>query len=1697
MLGSRATPGLMVLTLRHLYQTIERTSKEKSRSYKVSLSYVEVYNENIRDLLSNSDEYLDLREDPIKGNCVAGVSEHVVTNTDDILELLTAGNKRRSQEPTAANRESSRSHAVLQIHVQGRETAVNGRGRGAAASLRAGKLCLIDLAGSERAANTKNSGIRLLEGANINRSLLALGNCITALVQGKGSFVPYRDSKLTRLLKDSLGGNCKTVMISCISPAGASFEETCNTLKYANRAKNIKTQVVRNEETKVAVHISEYEHLISGLRSEVATLKSKLAATGATVGIRDGLGMLPSSYAGGMAMAAATAAGGGGAALSPGAVLRRTSMVAAAAGLSAAALSSPALRRTGIGRAISPIRSPHGGNGGNAGPGSGASGGSPGLFPSLDGAADRSPSSGLPGHSSSPDRRDAHGMVLPEPIIGIDGVVDPASYPVPEGFILINAAEAAAAAEKLRVLREALVTNFQERMQLRRSLIELQAQNVVNQAEVGKRQMDIARWESEAASSSSSSAAGDALSPLLSPGGGKGPQGQAAAAAAAARKEVQELQHSVAANNKIKAQLLSRLEDATQESDGIRAALDEQCNSDERRELLSLEYRVCLLELEKVELEQSGLLAQRRLQAQEVEVRKLRLALKARDRLLKAQAAALASAGLASPLVAAIRQHASGLAAIDAEILGANNSSMMSDADVDTSSNNALFGGGGGLLDNINSSHIGDGVDDDGDGNEDSMGSGFHVATSSVAAAAAASGSTPAKRQQHQQSGVSAPSSYPMTDVASSALADLPHGVREYALAADAEVAAALQGDSSPSHRGHRGSAASSIGAGRDTGKSPGATKSSASKHGSSSKHSAGEGGSPRMGLASLFGFGKGSRQQQHAVDSDAKQHDDGDDGHDNATASGSPSGRGRSAAPGSGDRSQQEAQQHHHHRRHENHSNNGKFGSTLLEGGNEWMGSRPATIAAAAAAVEGDYSSTPQKGQQRQSRLVDGKQQDTVMDRSPRPGPGQASPAAPPPAPPSSSQHPGSVVGAASTSSASMAQADHLGQYLHSQSASPNTTTMQSPTKAGSWLERAAELVKKGFKKRDNSKGPTPREPSVPRPAAPINEPPALAPLQPSGSGYSSDAGVNAVSTSDVTIASVQAGVLGAPRGRSLGPVRENSFSGYHAGSRSNSRNNSYVYATGGAAGAGGGNYNAGDVSMGSAVNSSMTSIGSAGPAAAAAGGGIGGGSVSTARAEGLRALSSVSRSSSMGRDQHHVMGAAIAPLPPASSSSLPHLPLPAPSSSSSSSLAPIDNSKVPRRLSANATSYNNIVAAAQQQQQAVDGGRGSSGDDLTSARSPSSGAGVSPVGAQAYGAGSSRPPTGQHAAHHQHSSNSVPATTSTGGGMQKKHSASNVGGAGSGHPPPGRPPMAGAGSAGTAFANVGSASFDPISTMEIHAALGNNNSNHGSNVVQPLSAWQRGAVGGGIASRGIRGDSGATPSNSSRMAADSRESKDSKEDDDAGGTDPVVAAYGSAAAGGRGTATSAAAASAAGTKASGRRPGGGGAVWQSNITNSKVVVKGVERALAAAAAAAAVGEEVSSYGGIAYGGNSSSSGANAQPPSGGAAPHYSAARAATDLSHAISAYSIGPVINNNAGKGKQKKHTAASRENQAASSSSGPVKDAASILAAAADLDEHGMCPAEGIPGPGGGKQPHVVARGGLVGGARVIRNPDERPL
>uniref|UniRef100_A0A452Q9E0 Kinesin-like protein KIF19 n=1 Tax=Ursus americanus TaxID=9643 RepID=A0A452Q9E0_URSAM len=273
MLGTDHEPGIYVRTLNDLFRAIEETSDDME--YEVSMSYLEIYNEMIRDLLNPALGYLELREDSKGVIQVAGITEVSTINAKEVMQLLMKGNRQRTQEPTAANQTSSRSHAVLQVAVRQRSRVKN-----ILQEVRQGRLFMIDLAGSERASQTQNRGQRMKEGAHINRSLLALGNCINALSdKSSNKYVNYRDSKLTRLLKDSLGGNSRTVMIAHISPASSAFEESRNTLTYAGRAKNIKTRVKQNL-LNVSYHIAQYTSIIADLRGEIQRLKCKIEEQG-------------------------------------------------------------------------------------------------------------------------------------------------------------------------------------------------------------------------------------------------------------------------------------------------------------------------------------------------------------------------------------------------------------------------------------------------------------------------------------------------------------------------------------------------------------------------------------------------------------------------------------------------------------------------------------------------------------------------------------------------------------------------------------------------------------------------------------------------------------------------------------------------------------------------------------------------------------------------------------------------------------------------------------------------------------------------------------------------------------------------------------------------------------------------------------------------------------------------------------------------------------------------------------------------------------------------------------------------------------------------------------------------------------------------------------------------------------------------
>uniref|UniRef100_A0A8C7XXR1 Kinesin-like protein n=1 Tax=Oryzias sinensis TaxID=183150 RepID=A0A8C7XXR1_9TELE len=269
MIGSPDDPGVIYRTMKELFKRMEDVKEEKE--FAVTFSYLEVYNEQIRDLLANAGP-LNVREDSAKGVVVQGLTLHQPKSAEHLLEALDSGNRNRTQHPTDMNATSSRSHAVFQIYLrqQDKTASLN-------QNVCMAKMSLIDLAGSERASATNAKGARLREGANINRSLLALGNVINALAdpKSKKAHIPYRDSKLTRILKDSLGGNCRTVMIANVSPSSKSYDDTHNTLKYANRAKEIKTSLKSNV-VSLDSHIGQYAVICEKQRKEILQLKQKL-----------------------------------------------------------------------------------------------------------------------------------------------------------------------------------------------------------------------------------------------------------------------------------------------------------------------------------------------------------------------------------------------------------------------------------------------------------------------------------------------------------------------------------------------------------------------------------------------------------------------------------------------------------------------------------------------------------------------------------------------------------------------------------------------------------------------------------------------------------------------------------------------------------------------------------------------------------------------------------------------------------------------------------------------------------------------------------------------------------------------------------------------------------------------------------------------------------------------------------------------------------------------------------------------------------------------------------------------------------------------------------------------------------------------------------------------------------------------------
>lgn len=268
MQGAWADPekrGVIPNSFEHIFTHISRSQNQQ---YLVRASYLEIYQEEIRDLLAkDQNKKLELKENPETGVYIKDLSSFVTKNVKEIEHVMNLGNQTRAVGTTNMNEHSSRSHAIFMITVECSETGLDGEDH-----IRVGKLNLVDLAGSERQSKTGAPGERPKEASKINLSLSALGNVISALVDGKSTHIPYRDSKLTRLLQDSLGGNAKTIMVATLGPASHSYDESLSTLRFANRAKNIKNKPRVNEDPK--------DTLLREFQEEIVRLKAQLEKRG-------------------------------------------------------------------------------------------------------------------------------------------------------------------------------------------------------------------------------------------------------------------------------------------------------------------------------------------------------------------------------------------------------------------------------------------------------------------------------------------------------------------------------------------------------------------------------------------------------------------------------------------------------------------------------------------------------------------------------------------------------------------------------------------------------------------------------------------------------------------------------------------------------------------------------------------------------------------------------------------------------------------------------------------------------------------------------------------------------------------------------------------------------------------------------------------------------------------------------------------------------------------------------------------------------------------------------------------------------------------------------------------------------------------------------------------------------------------------
>ena len=267
MVGNNDNCGIMIRTIKDLFSII---NKDKEKKYCIKISYIEIYNEVIKDLLSSETKPppLELRSDPKKGVIIQNAEIKIVTNEIDAYKLILKGNKHRTEKSTDFNESSSRSHALLQIYLEVQENFLSFKN-----DVTFGKFIMVDLAGSEKTSvNSKATS----ESGSINKSLLALGKCINALISQNKGYIPWRDSKLTRMLQESLSGNSRIVMIATISPSISCFDETMFTLQYANRSKNLKVNLKKNV-MEGNVRINKYDEYIQNLKEQIGEINGQIA----------------------------------------------------------------------------------------------------------------------------------------------------------------------------------------------------------------------------------------------------------------------------------------------------------------------------------------------------------------------------------------------------------------------------------------------------------------------------------------------------------------------------------------------------------------------------------------------------------------------------------------------------------------------------------------------------------------------------------------------------------------------------------------------------------------------------------------------------------------------------------------------------------------------------------------------------------------------------------------------------------------------------------------------------------------------------------------------------------------------------------------------------------------------------------------------------------------------------------------------------------------------------------------------------------------------------------------------------------------------------------------------------------------------------------------------------------------------------